>query len=115
MARPATARSARIRLTAAALLLASTVGCTSAGGGRAAAFLPPSRPAQFSMAGISWGIGPDSVAALIEPRGYTNLNTEYPGQVVAHPVESYLRAGERRMEHCIDSAPHPRTDEAKVG
>ena len=26
------------------------------------------------MAGITWGIGPDGIAALIEPRGY-NLNS----------------------------------------
>lgn len=73
MPRPAAARPARPRLAVAALVLASAVGCSS-GGGRAASFLPPSRPAQFSMAGISWGIGPDSVAALVEPRGY-NLNS----------------------------------------
>jgi hypothetical protein len=50
--------------------------------------------------------------AYAEPRGYTNLNSRYSGRVSAHPVESYLRAGERRMEHCIDSAEHPEIERA---
>ena len=36
-------------------------------------FVPPSKPAQFSLAGIPWGITADSVKSLIEPRGY-NFN-----------------------------------------
>lgn len=50
--------------------LVSLAGCASGG---AASFVPPSRPAQFSLAGIAWGIPADSVKALIEPRGY-NFN-----------------------------------------
>ena len=81
MARPVPARRARTRLVLAALLVGATSACSTGGGGAAAArgasFLPPSRPAQFSMAGISWGIDPDSVTALVEPRGY-NLNSVDP-------------------------------------
>jgi hypothetical protein len=66
----------RLRLTAGRLAGLAHVGivlfiaaCASGG----SSFLPPSRPAEFSLAGVSWGIPADSVTALIEPRGY-NFN-----------------------------------------
>ena len=69
MARPLPPR-VRTRLTVAALLLlAGVAGCTGGGASRTN-FLPPSRPAQFSLGGVPWGIAADSVTTLIEPRGY---------------------------------------------
>jgi len=44
--------------------------------------------------------------AFLEPRGH-NLNRRYRGRVSSHPLERNLRTGQRRLEHCIDSAPHP--------
>lgn len=53
--------------------------CASGGG---ATFVPPSRPAQFSLAGIPWGISADSVKALIEPRGYNFNKIDADGDMV---------------------------------
>ena len=44
--------------------------------------------------------------AYVEPRNH-NLNRPYRGRVTSHPLERYLRTAERRIEHCLDSAPHP--------
>jgi hypothetical protein len=74
MARPLSAR-VRVRLTIGSLLLlAGAAGCTGGGGASRTSFLPPSRPAQFSLGGVPWGIAADSVTTLIEPRGY-NFNS----------------------------------------
>lgn len=51
------------------VVLVGALSCATGGN----TFLPPSRPAEFSLAGVSWGIAPDSVTSLIEPRGY-NFN-----------------------------------------
>jgi hypothetical protein len=63
------ARHSRARSILAVLSLVALSACASGG----VNFVPPSRPAQFSLAGIPWGISADSVKALIEPRGY-NFN-----------------------------------------
>jgi len=44
--------------------------------------------------------------AFIEPERNYDLNRPYRGRVRNHPVHRLLRMGERRLEHCIDSAPH---------
>ena len=59
----------RARRALLPILLVVMSACATGG----ASFVPPSRPAQFSLAGIAWGISADSVKALIEPRGY-NFN-----------------------------------------
>ena len=61
--------SSRSRLLALGFLALVATGCASSG----ASFVPPSQPAQFSLAGVPWGIPADSVTALIEPKGY-NFN-----------------------------------------
>jgi hypothetical protein len=61
-------------------LVIAAVGCAS-GSGRAA-FVPPSRPAEFSLAGIPWGITADSVTALVEPRGYNYNKTDDDGDLL---------------------------------
>ncbi|MFL5578706.1 MAG: hypothetical protein ACJ79S_22350 [Gemmatimonadaceae bacterium] len=77
-------RSPRRSRTGAGLALASVLllgasACATGGGG--ATFLPPSRPAQFSFAGIPWGIPRDSVTALVEPRGYNFNRTDEDGDM----------------------------------
>jgi hypothetical protein len=64
------ASSSRVSQLLAVLSLVILSACAS---GARNTFVPPSRPAQFSLAGIPWGISADSVKALIEPRGY-NFN-----------------------------------------
>lgn len=60
----------RARHSVVPLLVVALSACASGGG---ATFVPPSRPAQFSLAGIPWGVSAESLKALIEPRGY-NFN-----------------------------------------
>lgn len=62
-----------------AITAIAALGCTSAG--RGAAFVPPSRPAEFSLAGIPWGISGDSVTALVSPRGYNFNQTDNEGDL----------------------------------
>jgi hypothetical protein len=45
--------------------------------------------------------------AIVEPERRYDLESEYEGRVRSHPIHRLLRMGERRMEHCIDSAQHP--------
>ena len=59
-------------------LLVAAMGCAS---GSKAAFVPPSRSADFSLAGIPWGIAADSVTALIEPRGYNYNKADNDGDL----------------------------------
>jgi hypothetical protein len=66
----------RARLGVAALLLLATA-CAS----RGPSFVPPSRPADFSLAGIPWGISGDSVTSLIERRGYNFNRTDNDGDM----------------------------------
>jgi hypothetical protein len=60
----------RARCAIGAVTFLFATACASGGG---ATFVPPSRPAQFSLSGIPWGVSADSAKALIEPRGY-NFN-----------------------------------------
>ena len=68
------------RAYAALGLLIAAAGCAS-GGSRSAAFVPPSRPAEFSLAGIPWGIGADSLTALISPLGYNYNKADDDGDL----------------------------------
>lgn len=61
------------RFLCSALLTIGVTGC-AASGSSAPQFIPPTRPAQFSMVGVPWNISRDSTTALIEPRGY-NFNS----------------------------------------
>lgn len=67
----------RARLVAACLAVASLGGCMT---GRTQ-FLPPTRPAEFSLAGVPWGVRRDSVTSFIEPRGYNFNRTDNDGDM----------------------------------
>lgn len=75
-------------------------GCASGGG---ATFLAPSRPAEFSLAGVPWGITPDSVTNLIEPRGYNYNRTDedgdmwFDGMVFQTPTRLYAFIGQDKL------------------
>lgn len=81
------------------LLAVAVVGCAGAGN----RFLPPSRPAEFSLAGIPWGISPDSVAALVTPRGYNLNKTDrdgdlwFDGMVRGTPTRIYAFIGAKKL------------------
>lgn len=60
--------------------LVAAMGCAS-GGSSKPTFVPPSRPAEFSLAGIPWGIAPDSVTALIGPLGYNYNKADEDGDL----------------------------------
>jgi hypothetical protein len=64
-------------LLAFVALAAVAAACASSG----ASFMPPTRPAEFSLAGVPWGIRPDSVTSLIEPRGYNYNRTDEDGDM----------------------------------
>lgn len=89
-------RSTHGRIGALAVLglLVATTGCASSGGGNDV-FVPPARPAEFSLAGIPWGISADSTTALISPRGYNYNKTDedgdlwYDGMVYRTPTRIY--------------------------
>jgi hypothetical protein len=73
--------------------------CASAG----PEFIPPTRPAEFSLAGIPWDIRPDSVTKLIEPRGY-NLNRVdedgdmwFDGMLFRTPTRIYAFIGDQKL------------------
>ena len=72
-------RSARASVVALLVTLAAG-GCA---GSRSAApdFIPPTRPAQFSMVGMPWDVSRDSTTALIEPRGYNFNSTDGDGDM----------------------------------
>ncbi len=88
--------AARSRLAIASLTLLSAAACMSAGG---AQFLPPSRPAEFSLASVPWGVKADSVTALIEPRGYNFNRVDkdgdlwYDGVLYGAPTRIYAFMG----------------------
>ena len=80
MRRPIPARLSRPRLALAALLLAGVPGCAT--GGASTSFLPPSRPAEFSLGALPWGASVDSVTSLIEPRGYNFNRADEDGDLL---------------------------------
>jgi hypothetical protein len=69
------------RLFGIALAATLATGCVPASRSAEANFIPPTRPAQFSMAGIPWGIAGDSVKSVIEPRGYNYNRTDEDGDM----------------------------------
>jgi hypothetical protein len=87
------------------LLSLTTLALTSACAPRAKGipFLPPSRPAEFSLAAIPWGIRGDSVQTLMEPRGY-NFNSVdsdgdlvFDGMLMRMPTRVYGFMAEERL------------------
>lgn len=69
------------RTTLALFLGATATACVPSARNSGPAFIPPTRPAQFSMVGIPWGVTGDSVKALIEPRGYNYNITDEDGDM----------------------------------
>ena len=102
MHRPLPAVLSRARLALPSLLLLATA-CVPSGGGGGASFLPPSRPAEFSLAGVPWGIQADSVTSLIEPRGYNFNRVDndgdlwYDGMLFQSPTRFYAFMGELKL------------------
>jgi hypothetical protein len=82
-------------------LLVAASGCASSSGG--AAFVPPSRPAEFSLASIPWGIAPDSVTELISPLGYNYNKADedgdlwYDGLLYRTPTRVYAFMGNQKL------------------
>lgn len=69
------------RLVGLALATTLATGCVPPGSSAQANFIPPTRPAQFSMVGIPWGISRDSVKSVVEPRGYNYNRTDEDGDL----------------------------------
>jgi hypothetical protein len=82
-------------------LLIAALGCSS--GSSSASFVPPSRPAEFSLSGIPWGIAPDSVTALIEPLGYNYNKADgdgdlwYDAMLYRTPTRVYAFIGQQKL------------------
>jgi hypothetical protein len=82
-------------------LLLAVAGCASSSSG--ASFVPPSRPAEFSLAGIPWGIVPDSVTELIATRGYNYNKTDddgdlwYDGMLFHMPTRVYAFMAQQKL------------------
>lgn len=89
------------RAHAALALLVATLGC--AGGSSSASFVPPSRPAEFSLSSIPWGIAADSVTALIEPLGYNYNKADedgdlwYDAMLYRAPTRVYAFMGQQKL------------------
>jgi hypothetical protein len=89
------------RAHVALALLVAGIGC--AGGSRTAAFVPPSRPAEFSLAGIPWGIAADSVSELMSPRGYNYNKADddgdllYDGILYRTPTRVFAFMGQQKL------------------
>lgn len=72
-------------------------------GGHGNAFVPPSRPAEFSLAGIPWGIAADSVSELMSPRGYNYNKTDddgdlwYDGILYRVPTRVYAFMSQQKL------------------
>ena len=87
-------------IVAAGLIIVAT-GCASGGSG--ASFVPPSRPAEFSLASIPWGIAPDSVTSLIGPLGYNYNKADedgdlwYDGILYRTPTRVYAFISQQKL------------------
>jgi hypothetical protein len=79
--------------------LVAASACASGG----ASFVPPSRPAEFSLSGIPWGIAPDSVTELMMPRGYNYNKTDdegdlwYDGILYHTPTRVFALMGQQKL------------------
>jgi hypothetical protein len=86
-----------------ALVASLALGLSACATGGGASFIPPSRPAQFSLAGIPWGIAPDSVTSLVEPRGYNYNKTDedgdmwFDGMVYRAPTRVFAFMADQRL------------------
>lgn len=93
------AAASRVRVALAAVLVLVAAGCAP----RRATFVAPSRPAQFSLAGIPWGIAADSVTSLVGPRGYNYNSVDgdgdlwYDGLLYRAPTRIYAFMGNERL------------------
>jgi hypothetical protein len=82
-------------------VLIAAMGCASSGS--SPSFVPPSRPAEFSLAGIPWGIAPDSVTALIGPLGYNYNKADddgdlwYDGMLYRAPTRVFAFMGQQKL------------------
>ena len=74
-------RSPAVRLALAVLLFTGVSACATGGAARTS-FLPPSRPAEFSLGALPWGASVDSVTSVIEPRGYNYNRTDSDGDLI---------------------------------
>jgi hypothetical protein len=99
MHRPTSTPPSRAALLLACSFAVAALGCASAG----PSFVPPSRPAQFSLQGVPWGIPADSVTSLIEPRGYNFNRVDgdgdlwFDGILFRSPTRIYAFMGEERL------------------
>jgi hypothetical protein len=80
-------------------VLVAAWGCASGG----ASFVPPSRPAEFSLAGIPWGISADSLTELMTPRGYNYNKADdegdlwFDGILYRTPTRVYAFMGQQKL------------------
>ncbi|HEY2067480.1 MAG TPA: hypothetical protein VGG84_16105 [Gemmatimonadaceae bacterium] len=71
--------------------------------GHGNSFVPPSRPAEFSLTGIPWGISADSVTELMSPRGYNYNKTDddgdlwYDGVLYRTATRVYAFMGQQKL------------------
>jgi hypothetical protein len=81
--------------------LIAAVGCASGSG--STAFVPPSRPAEFSLAGIPWAISADSVTDHMSPRGYNYNKADndgdllYDGILYRTPTRIFAFMGQQKL------------------
>jgi hypothetical protein len=81
--------------------LVAAAGCASSSS--RSAFVPPSRPAEFSLAGIPWGIAADSVTTLIAPLGYNYNKADddgdllYDGVLYRVPTRVFAFIGQQKL------------------
>ena len=90
-----------LRVATAGFLLLGASACASRSS--SSSFLPPTRPAQFSLVGVPWGVGADSLTTLIEPRGYNYNRTDedgdlwYDGMLFQTPTRIYAFMADQRL------------------
>ena len=94
----------RRRLALVALILVGMPACATGGGPTARTkFLPPSRPAEFSLGALPWGAQVDSVTSVLEPRGYNYNATDadgdlfYDGVLYRAPTRLFAFMSEQRL------------------
>ena len=95
--RPAVSALSRTLVPLALAL--SLAGCAP----KRATFVAPSRPAEFSLAGVPWGVSADSVSALMPARGYAYNKTDedgdlwFDGRLFRWPSRVYAFMGQQRL------------------